>query len=377
MASNTNRLYFLDNLKWFLIVLVISHHIACAFAVAGGTDYKVPIHSAIFSNEILGSYLGMQQSFFMSLFFAISAFFLIPSIERKGTKLFIFERFQRLGIPLLITFFIIEPLATYWSFYLYHGSLPPFFGYTSQLILKNMPIVLFNAGLGVAWFIKALLLFTMIAIIYLTVNKPKSKQKTVYKFPSHLKIFSLLIILMIINYVVVNFLPAKITHLTYLFSVTGKDDITLYVASFILGIMAWHEKWHVTITMKIAWPWFLLAVLVVFLEVIKNLNFFQSLSSLDLYNTLKPIICFGFSLFLLALFKKYFNRETSLSRVLSQSAYTAYIFQIFFVIGATVIVQRLPFNPVIHFLIAAPFAVVTTFIASHYIRLIPLLRKVL
>ena len=53
------------------------------------------------------------QAFFMGMFFLISAYFTADSYDRKGGRAFLIDRLKRLGIPLLLFFFIINPLTTY------------------------------------------------------------------------------------------------------------------------------------------------------------------------------------------------------------------------------------------------------------------------
>jgi len=48
----------------------------------------------------LSALTGIEASFSMSLFFFISAFLTIPSLEKKGVQKFIKARFIRLVVPL-------------------------------------------------------------------------------------------------------------------------------------------------------------------------------------------------------------------------------------------------------------------------------------
>ena len=52
----------------------------------------------------------MNQSYFMSLFFFVSGYFVPASYDRKGRHDFLKDRFHRLGIPFLIMTLIGWPL---------------------------------------------------------------------------------------------------------------------------------------------------------------------------------------------------------------------------------------------------------------------------
>jgi fucose 4-O-acetylase-like acetyltransferase len=58
-------------------------------------------------------FLGVNQSYFMCLFFLISGFFTPSSLDRKGREGFLKDKFQRLGLPMLGYFLVYGPLTNY------------------------------------------------------------------------------------------------------------------------------------------------------------------------------------------------------------------------------------------------------------------------
>src|SRR5210317_311854 len=100
MTQQKNRIYWLDNLKISLVCLVILHHIAIAYGGAGDLLFKEGATDAI-SPIILSIFTGINQSFFMSLFFFISAYFVVGSLARKGNVKYLKDRIIRLGIPII------------------------------------------------------------------------------------------------------------------------------------------------------------------------------------------------------------------------------------------------------------------------------------
>jgi glucans biosynthesis protein C len=104
------RLYYLDALKACLTILVVIHHTIGAFAGQGSLGLSVGNYrNAI--QPFLSSFQIIQQSYFMSLFFFISAYFSPPTVIRKGVLLFIKDRFTRLGIPFLPFLLVLGPIS--------------------------------------------------------------------------------------------------------------------------------------------------------------------------------------------------------------------------------------------------------------------------
>ena len=144
--SSSQRLYYLDDLKTFLTVLVILHHCVGAFNGSGNLGLGVgAFHNTfqIFTTSILG----FNQAYFMSLFFFISALMIPNSLARKGSKTFLRDRFKRLGTPFLLYLFIFGPLLSAIATWIGPGS-----GW------------FWSPDANVSWFLCWLLIFTTAAV---------------------------------------------------------------------------------------------------------------------------------------------------------------------------------------------------------------------
>ena len=60
---------YLDKLRVFLTCLVIFHHTAIAFGASGGWYYKSPDLWSGWSERLMSLVMGIDQSYFMALFF--------------------------------------------------------------------------------------------------------------------------------------------------------------------------------------------------------------------------------------------------------------------------------------------------------------------
>ena len=95
--------------------------------------------------------------FFMSLMFLISGLFVISSIKRKGTRLFINDRIRRLFVPFIFGVTLIALLAYYPS-YIYSHEDQNIFKYIADfLTIEFWPP-------GPAWFLWVLFVFNLIFV---------------------------------------------------------------------------------------------------------------------------------------------------------------------------------------------------------------------
>eukprot|EP00928_Gymnodinium_smaydae_P074850 TRINITY_DN5786_c0_g1_i1.p1 TRINITY_DN5786_c0_g1~~TRINITY_DN5786_c0_g1_i1.p1 ORF type:complete len:527 (+),score=82.87 TRINITY_DN5786_c0_g1_i1:38-1582(+) len=156
-SASPQRMYYLDNLKVFMTVSVLYHHMAIGYGAAGSADgfllgnFKNPFSVV---NSLV---VAINQSYFMCMFFFISGYFVPSSLARKGVREFLRDKFMRLGLPLLVYFFVFSPLITFFAA-LVVGPLEwdPKYGW---------PV-----GLGPPWFLQVLLLFSLAAALVFGVD---------------------------------------------------------------------------------------------------------------------------------------------------------------------------------------------------------------
>ena len=124
-----NRIYYVDNLRVFLTVLVILHHVAITYGT-GGLWYFVDMDQKhTLTSVILATFICINQSFFMGLFFFLSGYFTPNSFNRKGPMLFIRDRFIRLSIPIIFYIFCLSPII---QFMILESKLLPFGNFIKQ-----------------------------------------------------------------------------------------------------------------------------------------------------------------------------------------------------------------------------------------------------
>jgi fucose 4-O-acetylase-like acetyltransferase len=82
----SQKIYYLDHIKVLLTVLVILHHTFITYGGPGGWYYRQPTASKA-ALIPMTRFVSTNQSFFMGLYFLLSAYFIEPSLRRKGTYL--------------------------------------------------------------------------------------------------------------------------------------------------------------------------------------------------------------------------------------------------------------------------------------------------
>src|SRR6266436_9988092 len=156
----------LDNLRAFVILLVLSFHSVLAyldFLPAAPFPFDTPPylwrafpvvdHERWFGFDL---FCAWQDVFLMSLFFFLSGLFVWPSLERKGTRSFLHDRVLRLGVPFTFVVAFLMPLANFPT-YLQSAADPSFIGFWRHwLALPFWPC-------GPMWFLWLLLAADFVA----------------------------------------------------------------------------------------------------------------------------------------------------------------------------------------------------------------------
>lgn len=321
----TKRIYYFDFIRVYLAILVFYHHSAISFGASGGW-YYISEQVSRLGQALLLVNMGIDQSYFMSLFFFISAYLLPASFDRKGVRAFIKDRMIRLGIPLALYYFILHPLLVLWI----RGS----WG---------------KPGLGPMWFVFTLLIFELIYVGYRYVRKGQSSIGITQRSWVMIPVFVL--VTGLVAFVIRLWMPI------------GKEVFglqlgyfTLYTAMYFLGIVAYRKKLLDRLMMRKGYTW--LAV-VVFLLIPSLIYFgvatpdFQKLLTggrnvYALYYAIwESLMCVGICYFLLAFGKSYLNRSFPVIQRLSQNSYSFYIVHPFAVVGCVFVAEMLPVAPIV------------------------------
>lgn len=156
----------LDNLRAFVILIVLAFHSLLAyldFLPAGGYAFSAPPYkwqafAIVDDARFIGFdlFCAYQDVYLMSMMFFLSGLFVWPSLMRKGSGIFLADRFIRLGLPFLLALTLLMPLTLY-PVYRLSAANPGIPGYwRAYLDLPFWPS-------GPQWFLWQLLTLNIIA----------------------------------------------------------------------------------------------------------------------------------------------------------------------------------------------------------------------
>lgn len=318
------RLYFLDNIKVFLTILVIIHHVGQAYGPTGGFwQYKSSLAESI---PFLGRFFGINAGFFMGFFFLISGYFFPGSFDKNNGKDFVKKRLIKFGIPLLIIFFIMQPLQMFFYYASYSGNTPmTFFRYYTDiwLGLKGMPSGFISVigfpemNFGHAWFIEHLLVYS---ILYWIVRKT-FRNRTIKQENATLSAWSLFIIAIIISvlsFVVRIWFPKDDWRGIFGFFQVEIAHWPQYLVMFITGIIAYRKNWIFTLQTKIGYSVLLIALLMVVIV-------YCGVPVWNIWAVYESFFAVLISWGLITLFREEFNKTTPFLNKLSRGSYAAYL----------------------------------------------------
>src|SRR6185437_11456472 len=152
-----SRLLFIDNIRWVMIMLVVSMHAAVTYGGHGSWYVKEPAHLGLAQDLTILTYQLFLQSFFMGFLFFIAGYFVPAAYDKKGAARFLRDRAYRLGLPSLLFMLVIQPLTVYYVADLYDKDQSFLSAYKGYILHGRV-----LSGSGPLWFCVALLFFCLV-----------------------------------------------------------------------------------------------------------------------------------------------------------------------------------------------------------------------
>lgn len=374
-APGRVRLFFLDHLRAVLTILVVLHHLAVVYS-AGAAFYYVepPGPSDQWAQLVLVAFLLINQAYFMGAFFLISGYFTPGSFDRKGPDAFYKDRLLRLGIPLLAYVFLLSPIA---SLGLYQA--PASFDHlTPPFTWQQLPSLL---SIGPLWFAELLLFFCLGYLLWRLARRARvAPTAPIFRPPSYRAVGLFILVLATASYLIRIVVPLG-AFIPY-FDFPSFAYVPQYLCFFILGALAFRRNWFQTIPSSMGITGAVVAGLSTI--VLAPLALSGGLAFLG-YGTVQSAayalwdstFSVGICLALLTLFRRCFNRQTRLSRFLSQQAFTVYIIHIPVIVGLSLALRGIHLEALLKFGLAALFGVPLCFALAALVRKLPFASRIL
>ncbi|GAB3696294.1 acyltransferase [Spirosoma flavus] len=167
METDTSRMVWVDYLRAFVTLLVVTHHVALAyptFAYFNPTHYISSTAPIVDEKRWVGMdiLIGFNDIFFMPLMFFISGLFVYRGLVKKGAKTYLKDRLLRLGLPFLVAEVLLIPFAYFPSYYVATHDTSLFSFLNDYVFPQQWPV-------GPPWFIWLLLAFDGITALIFSI----------------------------------------------------------------------------------------------------------------------------------------------------------------------------------------------------------------
>jgi len=358
-SSAIGRLFFIDNLRTALIILVVLHHVALIYGAFAPFYYVEPPFNSAFL--IFGL---LNQGWFMGALFLLSGYFTPSSFDRKGPGPFLKYKLLRLGIPLIVFYFVLNPVSSISTWYMPTELT----GITTPLTWQAYPSLL---GMGPMWFVAVLLIFDFgyVAWRILTRNRT-SDSMSKSSPPTYLQIGIFILVLAAVSYLVRVVIPIG----EYVLDFPTLAYLPQYLSFFMVGAVAYRHNWFRALPGSVGWAGFAAAVVAgtvlfprAFGDYFSGDGHWQSAVYAVWDSTFAVAICLAAIVF----FRHFLDRQGRFGRFLSQHSYTVYFIHIPIVVFLGVALRGIELAALLKFGIAAVIAAPTCFAAAYLIRKIP------
>ncbi|HVO37732.1 MAG TPA: acyltransferase family protein [Spirochaetia bacterium] len=356
-----NRLFSLDWLRIVLTILVIVHHIGQAYGPTGGYwPVQEPTRAAI-----LGPFFTVNRSFFMSLFFLISGYFMVGAYQRNGFAGFLRNRAVRLGVPVLVFAVLMIP---------------------ARIFLFGEHITRWDNWLnaGHLWYLEHVLLFSVVYALWQKIRAARGAvppgQDTRRPAPGILVTLPVLVLIAAACGIVRIWSPIDRWMNLLGFLSVAFADVPRDLAFFIFGAMAFRRGWLESFPARRGMIWLGIGLAAAAAwyawSLIPHAHLSPMASGL-VYVIWEELVCFGMCIGLLVLFRQAANVQGPFGRTLAANQYSAYFWHPILIVGIQMAFAPLPLGPLVKFMAVTVIGVPVVFLWSWLLRRARAVRAVL
>ena len=337
------RLYYLDNLKVCLTVLVIMHHAGQAYGNGGDWAYT-PSNPAEFMPWIW-HFFSTNAAFFMGLYFFISGYFVPRSFDKQGSKQFVHKKLLRLGVPLLFMGGIIS-------------------------ILTGKPEI------GHMWFVESLLVFCLIYALIRHWVSPINK--TCSSKPTIIGLLIVALLMGVGSYFIRQVSPQD--HWIWPFGIIPLPmepaHYLQYVMMFVLGILAYRFTWLDKMSNGTGFITLLIGIALAIGNYLRDDGAWNAFVW-QWFGIYESLMCIFISFGLIWLFREFISGTSRFWQWCAAQSYGAYVFHLILMIILQNAVDSLWMGAFGKFLFIGVVTTILSFLLTWMVRMIPGFKKVL
>jgi glucans biosynthesis protein C len=370
-GNDEKRLIFIDALRVAAIVFVIVHHAAQAYGPTGGFW---PVHDRSHSDWFTPFYTA-NAAFGMGLMFLLAGYFVPPSYDRKGARLFFRERWLRIGVPLASLVLLVNlPVL-----YLLAGTPGPVQFLVGLYERGWQPIYLH------LWFVAHLLLYCFAYTALRRISEPSEGAPMKLALPSHAAIASFVVGLALITWLVRIRYPVD-KWVPFLWVIPAEPaHLPQYMAFFAAGVVAYRGDWFRRMPTADGLIW--LTVGVIASSGIYVAYAFgpwsglmaiggSSLPSL-IRSSWESVIAVGLSVGLIIAFRELFDRSNRLLEAMAAASFGAYILHPAIVVALQAAITNVTLAAFAKFAVVSLLGTAAAFAIAHLAGQVPGIRAVL
>jgi peptidoglycan/LPS O-acetylase OafA/YrhL len=350
-----------------MIAFVVMMHSAVTYSGLGSWYYVENKEVDFVSRIVFAFFQTHLQAFFMGLLFMLAGYFVVGSLQRRGTSPFVKARLIRLGIPTLFYILLLHPL----SVKLIHTDLNLFNYYWRGI--KSLNIFSWN---GPMWFAAALLIFSL---VYVAV---RNVVPTIRVKASYFHLLYIVLAITIFAFILRLFFPIGTAVINFQLGFFAS-----YIIFFILGILAFGHGLFQAIDFKMGKRLLLMTVIIglplwAFVMILGGpaKGEFPIFGGLNwqafVFALWESLACVLISFGLIGIFREKFNSKTQFTQFLADNAFSVYVFHPPILIAISIILKNFSLHPLVKFLFISTLAIPACFIIAALIRKIPIGKKI-
>ena len=382
------RTQFLDQLRTVLILLVILHHSMITYAKNTCCWFIQQNSIGPPISDLLNLVISFNQSFFMGMFFLISGYFVPASLEKKGSWKFIQDRLRRLGIPLLVTWFVLSPLTEAIA-EISRGER------MSDALTKIFSLEDFHLESGPMWFVITLMVFNVGYVIWQKCSHYHFNRNSQRQLPNTINLAAFAVLATISSLIVAQLAPlgVPIPGSEFLSRVglgywSGNlSFLPAYIILFAVGCISAEGCWLERIPANKAKTWGLIGLVAVSIWVVclasqmvdktGNSSVFLKLYIKTIYLIISPFIAWGIISWLLWWFRTHvipFGKQIADA---GNDSYGAYILHPPILVSLTYLFILIQLPAVISLALLVIVGSILSFMLAHVLRALPISRGIL
>ena len=333
------RLFYLDNLKVCLTVLVIFHHAGQAYGDGGGWAYQ-PSNPAEFMPWIW-HFFSTNAAFFMGLYFLISGYFVPSSFDKQGTGCFVKKKLMRLGIPWLLMGGLLSVLA---------GKLET----------------------GHMWFVESLLFFCLLYTVIRQFCKPIVELSS---RPVIMGVLAVGILMGVGSYFIRQVSPQD--HWVFFMGLIFEPAHYLqYIMMFFLGVLARRVGWLENMSNRTGVTALLIGLALALGNYLRDGGSWNGFVW-QWFGIYESLMCVFISCGLLWLFREYGNWNSRFWQWCAAQSYGAYIFHMLLMLVLQFATDNIWMGAFGKFMFIGIVSTIVSFVLTWLVRMIPGVKKVL